>query len=365
MEKIHGNLNGLKASHTRALARLYRRRVPVQQLATHELVTTMAQIASEIGREVSVLISRRGQLEAVAVADGHSLGLPPIKKREAVSRLCGLRCVVVHPKGGGLTQQELVALAMDRLDLIAAIELENGQLQHSQVWLAHLDPEPDVAGLLWRAQEPMSPREALEKLDFEQWLEELERRFTQQTTAHEVDLAIEKVILVGVAGSREAAWETQDNFKELEALAQSAGAQVLETVLQRRDRPDPGRYLGRGKVEEVALLCRQVGATTVVVDAELTPSQQANLEEEMGIKVIDRPGLILDIFAQRAQTREGKLQVELAQLQYLLPRLMGSRTALSRLGAASGPEGPARPSSRSIAGASVSVSSTCRPRSIN
>lgn len=340
MEKIHGQTAGLKSSELKALSRLYRRRVLPRQVATVELVSAMTQMAHAIGRPVSVLVSRRGQVTAVGVGGNGDIGLPSLRKREAATRLSGLRAVIVHPRGGALTKDELVTLAMERLDLFAAVEAEGGTLHRAEVWMAHLEPEPDEAGSIWRTHEPMGVRDALEKFDVESFLADLEDRFSRHTQHRRVDTGKETVVLVGVATPKDENWLVEDALDELSALAQTAGAQVLSRVVQRRATPDPGTYLGRGKVEELALRCRELGASTVIVDAELTPSQQANLEREMGVKVVDRPGLILDIFAQRAQTREGKLQVELAQLQYLLPRLTGASTALSRLGGGIGTRGP-------------------------
>jgi len=148
----------------------------------------------------------------------------------------------------------------------------------------------------------------------------------------------EIALLVGVCRHGQARWEAEESLAELERLAKSAGARVADTVLQERDRLDPRYLIGKGKAEEIRGRC--AGVDLVILDEELSGSQQRNLEQLLGRRVVDRTGLILDIFAQRAQTREGKLQVELAQLDYLLPRLAGAWTHLERLGGGIGTRGP-------------------------
>ena len=148
----------------------------------------------------------------------------------------------------------------------------------------------------------------------------------------------ETALLVGVVRHRQPRWEAEDSLAELEQLARAAGARVAEAVLQERDRLDPRYLIGKGKAEEIRGRCG--GVDVVILDEELSGSQQRNLETLLGCRVVDRTGLILDIFAQRAQTREGKLQVELAQLDYHLPRLAGAWTHLERLGGGIGTRGP-------------------------
>lgn len=144
-------------------------------------------------------------------------------------------------------------------------------------------------------------------------------------------LRLERVVLVGLySGGEAAALDAEISLRELAALAETAGSQVLDGLLQRRQKPDPGTYLGSGKAVELAQLVLATGADTVVVDGELAPSQRRALEDVVKIKVVDRTALILDIFAQHAKSREGKAQVELAQLEYLLPRLRGWGESMSR-----------------------------------
>ena len=150
----------------------------------------------------------------------------------------------------------------------------------------------------------------------------------------------ERAILVGMESPEVSPEETASSLEELARLVDTAGADVLLQLTQRRDRPDAATFLGRGKAEELAGFCRSLGADLVIFDRELSAAQVRNLETITGVRVIDRTQLILDIFARRARTREGKLQVELAQLNYFLPRLVGRGTELSRLGGGIGTRGP-------------------------
>jgi GTP-binding protein HflX len=156
----------------------------------------------------------------------------------------------------------------------------------------------------------------------------------------DVRRATDRAILVGLRLPRQGRWEVEESMGELTRLAESAGAEVLATVVQERHAPTPPLHFGRGKVDEVSGLAASLGANLVISDDPLTPIQERNLQREVGVRVIDRTALILDIFAQRARTSEGKLQVELAQLTYLLPRLIGQWTHLERLGGGIGTRGP-------------------------
>jgi len=153
------------------------------------------------------------------------------------------------------------------------------------------------------------------------------------------DELVERAILVGLqlsSSSGGGGWAVEDSLNELRLLAESAGAVVLGSEIQRREHPDPSYFVGEGKAQEIARLCEEQQANLVIFDDQLSPSQLRHLEELIAVKIIDRTALILDIFAQRAMSREGKMQVELAQLKYALPRLAGQGTALSRMGGGGG-----------------------------
>src|SRR5438552_8019443 len=150
----------------------------------------------------------------------------------------------------------------------------------------------------------------------------------------------ERAALVGLIAGRARRLEAERSLEELGSLAEAAGGQVVLRLLQERPKPDPSTFLGSGKVSTLAASAAETGVDVVIFDNELTPAQLRQIEEQVGRKIIDRTQLILDIFARRARTREGKLQVELAQLKYLLPRLVGAGDALSRLGGGIGTRGP-------------------------
>jgi GTP-binding protein HflX len=333
-------LVGLKSSQVAALSRLYRRRIPTRQIFTYELAEQMAAAAYEIKRVIAVMVDRRGHVTHVSVGDAHGAALPELRKREAQARLSGWRTIVLYPGGGGLGRQELVSLAMNRLDMMVAIDTESPKPANADVWIAHLLPEADAEGHFWQALEPMSMKEA-QNIDFEEWLYELEREMSEVQGGRAVQSDHERAILIGVQTPDLRDWQAQESLVELAALAKTAGAEVLDQSIQKRTAPDKATHIGKGKVDEIALRTRELGATTVIVDAELSPSQQTKLEDAFGMKVVDRTALILDIFAQRAQTKEGKLQVELAQLNYMLPRLrVGASGGMSRLGGGIGTRGP-------------------------
>jgi GTP-binding protein HflX len=339
-QQVLGNLVGLKASQTAQLSRLYRRRVPTSQIFTYELAEQMTAAAWEIDRPVAVLINRSGHVTHVVVGDPHGgMSLPMLRKREAAARLSGWRGVIAHPGGGALDKRDLMGLVMNRLDMLVAIDSEGPKPHGADVWVSHLLPEADAEGAIWSVLEPMSMKEA-QAFDFESWLYDLEREMAELTAGREVDTSTERAILVGVQLPDTSDWQAKESISELEQLAKTAGAEVLDKSIQKRKVPEAATLMGKGKVEEIALRTRELNATTVIVDAELSPSQQRKLEDAFGLKVIDRTALILDIFAQRAQTKEGKLQVELAQLKYSLPRLVGSGTSMSRLGGGIGTRGP-------------------------
>lgn len=339
MERVRGNLRGLKPSELKSLERLMRRRIPAQQVITYELTTATAEMATALHRDIGLVVSRHGRLEYVIVGDG-ALDLIEVRERMGAARLSGNRLVIVRAKGGAIGRPEIVLLQRHRLDLLTVIEPEPTDLTRSSLWMATLSPLSDADGHYWRLEAAVPLREVLETVDVEVVIAELEREFARYIRAVDVGTNKERAILVGVQTSDRTRQEADASMEELDALALTAGAEVLGRVLQKRDRPDPATLVGRGKVEELALFCQEVGATTLLVDADLSPGQQTNLEKQVGVKVVDRTGLILDIFAQRAHTHEGKLQVELAQLRYLLPRLSGMALDLSRLGGGIGTRGP-------------------------
>jgi GTP-binding protein HflX len=207
------------------------------------------------------------------------------------------------------------------------------------VHIAHLLPSRDGEGKLWKVFDPCTARKA-EHEDFEKLILSLEDEFRRVAPKFQPKEGEERAVLVALITEGLDAWQVEDHLDELAQLARTAGATVCGRMTQARLQPDPRLFMGSGKVQELALMVEELGANLVILDDELNANQQRNLEETVGVKVIDRTELILDIFAQRANTKEGKLQVELAQLKYLYPRLIGKGLTLSRLGGGIATRGP-------------------------
>lgn len=282
-----------------------------------------------------MLLSRKGEVEHVIVGDAHKLELPDVgRARAGQVRLRGLRLVHTHLRDEPLTKDDLTDLALLRLDLVAEIQVLGNGLPGSMQF-AYLLPE-NPAGELWKLEDVRSIHDL--EFDFGAEIRALEEQLAAAAGAHEVG-AGEKAILIGVAvGSRRSQAET--SLLELEELARTAGVQVIDTILQSRREHDPRYLVGKGKLEEIVLKSMQLGADMIVFDKDLQPSQARHIGEATSIKILDRSQLILDIFAQRAQSSEGKLQVELAQLKYLMPRLTRADPSLSRLAGGIGGRGP-------------------------
>jgi len=285
---------------------------------------------------VGVLVHRSGAIEHVIVGDAHKLMLPDIGRlRAAAGRFRGLRLVHTHLRGEPLTHDDLVDLTRLRLDMVAAIHARPDGTPGDVYW-AHLLPE-NPAGKAWRAEGP-TPFHRLD-VDFGATIRALEEEFARVRQARPVVAKDGRAVLVHVSDKKHA-WQVEDSLRELRELARTAGVEVVDAVTQVRDHLDPRFVLGRGKLEEVVLRALQRDAEVLIFDRDLAPAQATSIAAVTDLKVLDRTQLILDIFAQRADTRDGKLQVELAQLKYMLPRLGQKDDALSRLTGGIGGRGP-------------------------
>ncbi len=334
---VHGNITGLKAQSLRGLERLYRRRVPRESPTTHELNTQLAALSAETGRQIAVLLTRRGEVRFVVVGDAHRIELPEIgRERGGHGRLRGLRLVHTHLQGEPLTRDDLTDLALLRFDLVAAVEVRG--TEPGRWFAAHLDPRaPAGHPEPWCVLPPREAHLAAADTDFERFIEELEGAHVGNLL-HKVDDR-PRAVLVQV--SIPSGPDPESSLAELRELARTAGVNVVDAVRQRRPALDPRTAIGRGKVDDLTVRAMQLGAELAIFDLDLSPAQARGVAEATDLKVLDRTQLILDIFAQRAQSREGKLQVELAQLKYRLPRLSqeGSR-AFTRLMGGIGGRGP-------------------------
>ncbi|MEM7606797.1 MAG: GTPase HflX [Myxococcota bacterium] len=341
METIHGNTAGLSPSDTKALQRIYRRRVPMDRLTTPELTRSMAEVSHRTGRQVGVLVSRSGTIEHVIVGDATKLMLPDVGRlRAGAGRLRGLRLLHTHLANEPLSRDDIVDLTRLRLDLIAAFCLSPDTGQPTWLYYGHCVPGLAADGTSqppYRSYGPLSYHRT--ELNVGELVEGLEEEFARAFRSYDTTAKDGRAILVHVTDKRRAR-HADDSLRELTELARTAGVNVVDTVLQVRTRVDPKYVLGRGKLEDVVILAMQHDAEVLIFDRELRPNQAAAIAAMTDLKVIDRTQLILDIFAQRAQSRDGKLQVELAQMHYLLPRLGQKDDALSRLTGGIGGRGP-------------------------
>ncbi|MDD4601175.1 MAG: GTPase HflX, partial [Negativicutes bacterium] len=299
-----------------------------------EIIELLASLTEQIKREIAIYINRRGLVTSVSVGDLQTVSLPDTEERRSSSRLSGIRCIHTHPNGTSiLSEIDVSALKLKRFDIMAAIGVDDGNaVDISFGYITNISDENVSTNIVG----PMSIDQLLEA-DFVIFLKEIERQLVNGERLQSTG-TIEKAVLTGLEQS--GAWDIADSLRELEQLAETAGVEVVDVIWQKREKPDASTFIGRGKVQEISLLVQTREANVVIIDDEISPAQQRNLEQALGVKVIDRTALILDIFAQRAKTHEGKLQVELAQLQYSLPRLGGQGLVLSRLGGGIGTRGP-------------------------
>ncbi len=301
----------------------------------------------------------------VGVGTPRQTQIPPLElPRYGAERLSGIRCISTHLKPEPPNESALTAMALQRLDALVVINITGTGFTRrgggaagyvKEAYLAHLTPqdsrtlmtslaalnigENQVQTPSWHISQPLS-LDMLAQQDFLDLVEGLEQEFQREFIAQEVDADHDRVLIVGVMTNELTLQRFQDTLLELASLVDTAGGDVLQTVQQKRSRVHPQTVVGEGKVQEVALTAQTLGVNLVVFDRDLSPSQVRNLEAQIGIRVVDRTEVILDIFAQRAQSRAGKLQVELAQLEYMQPRLSGRGRTMSRLGGGIGTRGP-------------------------
>ncbi len=337
MPELYGNTAGLKTSQVNALKSLYDRRIPQGRFVTPELARRLTETSRECRRQVGLLIDRLGVVDKVVVGDAHQVFLPDLGRSRAGSgRFRGLRLVVSHLRGEGVSKDNLTDLTLLRLDAVVVIQAGPDGMPGAVEVATALPPEevPD-GGDIWR----IDARESVHHWDDDYllFIQELEARFSRSGRLKETD-GRPKAILIGVSMGRSD--EPRRSLDELERLAETSGLQVVDKLLQVRRKPDQRFLIGKGKLQDALLRSMHLGSEVLVFDRELSPSQLRNIATETELKVLDRTQLILDIFAQRASTKEGKLQVELAQLRYRKPRLKVMPTAMSRLTGGIGGRGP-------------------------
>jgi len=285
---------------------------------------------------VGLLINRRGLVDYVIVGEKNGIAIPPLSsERVGRARFRGLRFIHTHLGGELLSREDLTDLAILQLDLVACIteRRDEGIIIHT----GHLIPQ-NKKGQAWDFIGP-TPVQELD-LDFIEFITELENEFVKERGSHYIlDKDKERCVLVSVASPRRVQ-DVEDRITELKDLCYSAGITVVETIIQRPKEIHPKFLVGKGKVEEIVVRCQQLGVDLLVFDDELTPGQIKNISAMTDLRVIDRNQLILDIFAGKARTNEAKIQVELAQLRYIRPRLSEANIAFSRLTGGIGARGP-------------------------
>ena len=328
---IRGNIEGIRQSALDEMEKLFDTDWARDQFLPDRLLGTLVRYTDQLNREIMVYMSRDGNVLEISVGSNSSVSLPERTLRRSLERLCGIRCIHTHPGGSArLSDVDEQALRLMRFDAMCVVGVKDGIA--TGITAAFLG-EIEYGQLAIHTHGPVKPG----RVPQEKWLAEIDaadERVLKTIREGHWEKTQERVMLVGA--------ESEESLDELESLANTAGAIVIQRALQRRQKPDPATFIGSGKVGELSLICQAADIDLVIFDDELTAAQARNIGEILGegVRVIDRTALILDIFAQRAQSYEGKLQVELAQMKYNLPRLAGMGSVLSRLGGGIGTRGP-------------------------
>ena len=321
---VNGNTEGVREAMLARLDALYSCELEEDEFLPREMMKLLAECSCALNREIAVYITRDGEIVNVAIGTDCDVELIDYRLRRNANRLSCVRCVHTHPDGDGrLSDVDLSALKIFRYDAMTAVGVKDGEPVSVQ-----------TAFLTEGAEVLLTPPVRWYRLPEKEWLEQIleSDRVVGRETAEQVENSRERAVLMGI--------ESRESLEELARLAETAGAEVVGSFLQKRDKPDGALCIGTGRAEELARDCQALEADVCIFDEELTGVQVRNLEEILRVKVIDRTALILDIFAQRASSAEGKLQVELAQLQYRSARLIGQGVALSRLAGGIGTRGP-------------------------
>lgn len=334
INKISGHTTGLRAAQLKQLERLGYRGMPPESIITNELARQISYLSHDLNRQIGILISRKGEINKIIVGDHKSILIPSLEGfRSSSLRFKGLRLIHTHLNGEKLSDEDLTDLSHLRLDLIGALEVREDGSPGLMHW-AHLIPE-NPTGDYWIFMKPEEPHQL--KTNFLSFIQSLEDEFSRKQRSRKID-ATDKAILLRVEKNPLA--DAEASLEELAQLARTCGVEVFDSIIQYRPQPDPKFMVGRGKLTTIDLRASQIGANMLIFDHELTPAQARSISDFTGMKIIDRTQVILDIFARRAHSREGKIQVELAQLKYRLPRLTHLDTSLSRLAGGIGGIGP-------------------------
>ena len=314
-QQVHGNVTGVRDTLIEALGQLYDYEVDEDTFLPHELMQVLARFTGVLNREIAVYITRDGEVVDVSIGTDRDVELRDYRLRRNTQRLSCVRCIHTHPNGDGrLSDVDLSALRSFRYDAMVAIGCLKGEPTFVQ-----------SAFLVEKQNLLMDEPVRWYKTPDGDWMRQITE--SDRIVGWEADEkgthVKERAVLMGI--------ESMESLDELARLADTAGAEVVGQFLQKKDKPDTALFIGRGRADELCRQCQALEADLCIFDEELTGIQARNLEEILRVKVVDRTTLILDIFAQRASSAEGKLQVELAQLQYQSSRLIGQGLVLSRL----------------------------------
>lgn len=324
------NSEGIKKSIIKRLEALKELNIDKNMLVSEAIIDEICDITEEIGKEIAVYIDRRGVVIDVGIGDENTVALKEYDRRRSDESLSCVRCIHTHPNGSGMMSEvDISALKKMRFDVMAAIGVRNGNMTNAAMAFLAADRGKELHTV------ELGPynRERLLKINILELIQEAEANIKEmRRMSKDVYSEAERAILVGI--------EDEEALDELRELLKTAGGVEAGRMVQSRDKKDSAYFIGKGKLKELMLMSQALDADLVVFDEELSGMQTRNLEEALGLKVIDRTQLILDIFAQRAKSKEGKLQVELAQLKYMLPRLIGLGVQMSRTGGGIGTRGP-------------------------
>ena len=333
-QKITGNLSGLKATQIKQIENLFYFKTPPEFLITEQQLLELTAISHKIKRQIGLLIDRNGKTCHVIVGDPQRIVIPVTPDHMALpGKLKGLKCIHTHLKNEPLTMDDLTDLALLRLDYMAAVCInDNGS--PANIYSSHI--LPDDEGSPYEVLEPFFINNL--NIDCLGQINSIENELSRKNSLYKAAKDGEKALLINVT--------TQDpklaiaSLDELKELCKTSKITIIDSIVQRRKKIDSKFVVGKGKLIDLTIMAIQKYATMLIFDRELSPSQIRSITNFVEMKVIDRTQLILDIFAKQAKSREGKLQVELAQMQYLLPRLATKNTAMSRLTGGIGGRGP-------------------------
>ncbi|MBF0224522.1 MAG: GTPase HflX [Desulfobacterales bacterium] len=335
MKKIFGNTSGLKPNQIKRLEKLYEHRVPSSSIIDYDYTKRISSLSKEIKRQLGIFIDRSGKIAYIVIGDSNRINIPDLSDyASAKGRLISLRYIHTHLKHEPLSEEDLTDLSLLRLDAVGAITINDFGLPE-KIHIGHISPDSFNKNP-YQIFPPFPPSQI--DIKFDEVIKLLESELEKSWDNIKKDTGKERCILISVTTKSKRI--AQESMIELESLSISSGIEVIDTIIQHKDSINPKFLMGKGKINEISIVALQKGATLLVFDQELNPSQIRSITDYVELKVIDRSQLILDIFAQRARTKEGKLQVELAQLKYMLPRLISHKPVLSRLAGGIGTRGP-------------------------